>query len=179
MPASCPRARLRLRSAPHRTAAARSRRRGGVGGGVGEGAAAAPRGQPGPEPPRPLALAPLSLPRSLPGSLARSLARHPPPPPQSPLSALLGNAVRSSYSLYSRAAIGCHRMCLSKQNYFSSFPSPNPRRRPSRTSVEDLGNFARLPCTPRFAAWARREPRRRRGGGKFACMQIFFKNQTS
>lgn len=68
-------------------------------------------------------------------------------------------------------------MCLSKQNYFSSSPSPNPRRRPSRTSVEDLGNFARLPCTPRFTAWARREPRRKPsgvagagGGGLQICM---------
>lgn len=140
---------------------------------MGEGAAAAPRGQPGPEPPRPLALAPRSLPLSLPGSLARSLG--PPLTPPSPLSALLGNAVRSSYSLYSRAAIGCHRMCLSKQNYFSSSPSPNPRRRPSRTSVEDLGNFARLPCTPRFTAWARREPRRKPsgvGGGGLADLHV-------
>lgn len=168
MPASCPRARLRLRSAPHRTAAARSRRRGGVGGRCGGGGgcgAARPAGSRASA----AARARSSLAPSLAPWLARSLARHPPPPPPSPLSALLGNAVRSSYSLYSRAAIGCHRMCLSKQNYFSSFPSPNPRRRPSRTSVEDLGNFARLPCTPRFAAWARREPRRRRGGGQI-CM---------
>lgn len=142
---------------------------------MGEGAAAAPRGQPGPEPPRPLALA-RSLPLSLPRSQALSLPL-PPPAPASPLSALLGNAVRSSYSLYSRAAIGCHRMCLSKQNYFSSSPSPKPRRRPSRTSVEDLGNFARLPCAPGSLCGHVENRGEGRGANLHVCK--FFKNQTS
>lgn len=170
MPASCPRARLRLRSAPHRTAAARSRRRRGGGGAWGRGRLRRRAASRVPS----LRGRSRSLARSLSRSLARRLSRSlcPPPAPASPLSALLGNAVRSSYSLYSRAAIGCHRMCLSKQNYFSSSPSPKPRRRPSRTSVEDLGNFARLPCAPGSLCGARRKPRRR-PGGKFACMQIF------
>lgn len=107
--------------------------------------------------------------------LARWLAVRPPPP--GPLRAVLGSAVRSGYS-QPRAAIGCHRMCLSKQNYFSSSPSPHPRRRPSRTSVEESGPLARLPRTPRATVWAPREPRRR-PGCTFACMQISLKIQTS
>lgn len=63
-------------------------------------------------------------------------------------------------------------MCLSKQNYFSSSPSPHPRRSPPRTSVEDWGNFARTPRTP-VGRWvgSLEAPEK---GARYICMYANF-----